>query len=149
MRAIRAWHSLLIGVLSCSPGSGLTEQAPRVVGPAALRVTTDRSSYAVGDALTVRFLNVSESSVFLNRCDGVLERRSAAGQWLAIMPAAGDVPCRDILEGLAPGAFFTRPFDLATSLEAGMYRFRFKTALDSRQQLLPESSRVTNVFTVR
>jgi hypothetical protein len=146
---VQALHvTLLLGAFSCSPGGNDVEAISVRGDSLLLQITTDRVHYERGDVVEVRFHNTSTSVLLLNRCDGFLERQSGS-LWQVIMPASDEVPCRDVLEGLKPQASLTRPFDLAARLDPGTYRIRFSTALDSRQDLLEERNRVTNIFTVR
>ncbi|MGH8622903.1 MAG: hypothetical protein ACRET3_12255 [Burkholderiales bacterium] len=111
-----------------------------------MRIETDQAEYGSGSQVVVRFTNASAELVSYNGCFGFLERAGAVA-WSSVAPAS-DVPCRDYVAGLPPGASATSSFTLPATLSPGVYRYRFTRISAPSENLLAEAERVTNSFTV-
>jgi hypothetical protein len=147
MRMNLAFFAGALAVYACSGSSGpggAIRTGPEDVS--VLRITTDRSEYEAGSSVLVTFANVSSDALRLSRCYGVLERETGSG-WATAAPAAAF--CHDILEGLGPGRSTTNSLRLPAALASGEYRYRFTSAYDASEILLPEPDRLSNTFAVR
>lgn len=120
-----------------------------VAGPGArtLQIVTDRSEYGPGALVNVTFTNGGAGLVYCNGCLGVLERRSSRA-WSTLGPASDTVACRASLLILAPGQVHAWVLPLPAGLDAGVYRYRFDSVLDSLGTPLAEIERTSNVFSV-
>ena len=106
---------------ACSGDRYLSEPVPPD-GSTAIRLTTDRLSYARGAPAKLELLNESADTVLFGGCHDVLERLLPTGEWVGLRPLGHS--CPDIALLLLPGIPWTLPFDLRPATVAGAYRLR-------------------------
>jgi hypothetical protein len=96
-------------------------QDPRVT------LTTDRQSYAPGEAVQLTLRNGPEESEMgealgVNLCNSHLERRYDDGSWVRYPQQSGAI-CEDILQVLWPGQSVSEAILLPSDMAPGEYRF--------------------------
>lgn len=84
----------------------------------AIRLRTDRSSYAAGDPMTLTLVNGTTDSYAYNPCTRLLERESG-GAWTRIEETR---MCTMIAHILRPRETRVEKTELTSGLEAGRYR---------------------------
>jgi hypothetical protein len=122
------------------PTSGLQQQSllpphdgqdPPIILPpipdSPVMLTTDRQSYAPGDAVLLTLRNGPEAHevgepLGVNLCTSHLERRDDDGSWTSHPQDTGAV-CPDILHVLWPGQSLSESILLSPDLAPGEYRF--------------------------
>lgn len=121
-----------------------------VAGPVArtLQIVTDRSEYGPGALVSVTFTNGGAGLVYCSGCLGVVLERRSGRTWSTLGPGSDTVACRASLLILAPGQAHAWVLPLPAGLDAGVYRYRFDSVLDSLGTPLAETERTSNVFSV-
>ena len=113
----------LVGTLACftafePPG----DREPLIVSEAGdedeIRLSTDRSTYAEGDAMVVSIVNQSPRDARITLCPGTWDRRTGA-VWVRSEEL---MSCSTDLRPVPSGATVTETMRVALGLEAGEYR---------------------------
>jgi hypothetical protein len=104
---------------ACAPSPPSDQPAQRSASPGEVQVSTDRSSYRAGDAMTLTVQNGSADTVAFNPCTRTLEREQA-GAWIAVPEPARICTMEAWI--LPPGERRAGPTELPGDLEAGRYR---------------------------
>lgn len=113
----------LVGALACytafePPG----DREPLIVNEAGdedeIRLSTDRSTYAEGDAMIVSIVNQSARDARITLCPGTWDRRTGA-VWVRSEEL---MSCSTDLRPVPSGATVTETIRVALGLESGEYR---------------------------
>lgn len=122
MRTLMVGLLLALGAGCAADPGGPSDAQLTQISPDGLVLTTERTSYAPGQAVLLTLRNETGGALGHNLCASVLER-NVAGEWRSVERTAGD-PCAMALAILAAGDTATYTHTLPGNLANGVYRFR-------------------------
>jgi len=136
--------AILAGLLAAGLWGCPIPYDPRIVS-----IETVERSYAAGDTVVVRLVNIGDDDLTYFPCGTFLDRKELTPRvhWITMAPAAVEAPCLDVLVGLAAGATDSVRYILPADVRSGIYRYRFDDLYRDGAQL-PVGDRSSHSFRV-